>query len=164
MRADTPPTRVEVINVETEVGPMLLGLTSEGLAWLSFGDERFGRGELERDLGCELGKATPELLEAFLSADSLAVRVHGTDFQVAVWRELLTIPAGSTRTYGTMATNLGNSHASRAVGAACGRNRVSLLIPCHRALGSTGKLVGFRWGQDVKAKLLAVESHDTLFA
>ncbi len=86
--------------------------------------------------------------------------MRGTDFQKAVWAALLTIPYGETRSYGTIALALGRPDASRAVGAANGRNPISIIVPCHRVVGSTGKLTGFAGGMTAKARLLALERRD----
>ena len=81
----------------------------------------------------------------------------GTDFQKRVWAALLAIPFGETRSYGEIAQQLGAPGASRAVGAANGRNPISIIAPCHRVVGSNGKLTGFAGGLDAKAFLLALE-------
>ena len=84
----------------------------------------------------------------------IALDLRGTPFQLSVWHELRKIAPGATSTYGALAKAVGRPSASRAVGAAVGRNPVSLLIPCHRAVGSTGKLTGFAGGLDRKRFLL----------
>ena len=89
---------------------------------------------------------------------------NGTDFQKSVWHALLKIPFGQTRSYGEIAKSLGNTKAVRAVGAANGRNPISVIAPCHRVIGSTGKLTGFAGGLDVKARLLAFEQAGTAFS
>jgi len=81
----------------------------------------------------------------------------GTDFQKRVWAALLAIPFGETRSYGEIADQLGNPGASRAVGAANGRNPISIIAPCHRVVGSNGKLTGFAGGLEAKAFLLDLE-------
>lgn len=81
----------------------------------------------------------------------------GTDFQKKVWAALLTIPFGETRSYGDIAKQIGNPNAMRAVGAANGKNPISIIAPCHRVIGSTRKLTGFAGGLKVKALLLALE-------
>jgi methylated-DNA-[protein]-cysteine S-methyltransferase len=88
---------------------------------------------------------------------SVDLDMRGTDFQRNVWEALLAIPFGETRSYGQLAKQLGNPRASRAVGAANGRNPVSIIVPCHRVIGSSGKLTGFAGGLDVKAHLLKLE-------
>jgi len=83
---------------------------------------------------------------------------NGTEFQKRVWEALLTIPFGETRSYGEIARQLGNPTASRAVGAANGRNPISIIAPCHRVIGSNGKLTGYGGGLDVKEMLLSLEA------
>ncbi|MEO3974541.1 methylated-DNA--[protein]-cysteine S-methyltransferase [Streptomyces sp. CAU 1734] len=109
-------------------------------------------------------------LEAYfareLTAFDLPLRLEGTAFQRTVWERLLAIPYGETRTYGELAEELGNPNASRAVGLANGKNPVSIIVPCHRVIGSSGKLIGYGGGLDRKQRLLAFESGaapDSLF-
>jgi len=87
----------------------------------------------------------------------LPLDFRGTAFQKSVWAALLTIPFGETRSYGEIAAQLGRPSASRAVGAANGRNPISIVAPCHRVVGSTGKLTGFAGGLEAKAFLLELE-------
>ena len=87
----------------------------------------------------------------------LPLRLEGTPFQTAVWEALRTIPWGETRTYGEVAALLGRPRSARAVGAACGRNPLPLLVPCHRVIGSHGGLHGFTGGLDLKRALLRIE-------
>jgi methylated-DNA-[protein]-cysteine S-methyltransferase len=91
---------------------------------------------------------------------SIALDMKGTRFQRNVWEALLAIPFGETRSYGQLAKQLGNPRATRAVGAANGRNPVSIIVPCHRVIGSSGKLTGFAGGLDTKARLLSLEKED----
>jgi methylated-DNA-[protein]-cysteine S-methyltransferase len=88
----------------------------------------------------------------------LTLDFHGTEFQLRAWNALLTIPYGQTRTYAQMAVLIGQPAAVRAVGAANGRNPISIVAPCHRVIGSNGTLTGFGGGLENKAKLLALES------
>ncbi|MFT3876063.1 MAG: methylated-DNA--[protein]-cysteine S-methyltransferase [Propioniciclava sp.] len=83
---------------------------------------------------------------------------RGTEFQHEVWRALSTIPAGETRTYGQVAAGLGRPGSSRAVGAATGRNPISIVVPCHRLVGSTGSLTGYAGGIERKRWLLDHEA------
>jgi methylated-DNA-[protein]-cysteine S-methyltransferase len=87
----------------------------------------------------------------------LELDVGGTAFQRSVWQALLTIPFGETRSYGEIARQIGKPIAVRAVGAANGKNPISIVMPCHRVIGSTGKLTGFAGGLDTKAFLLDFE-------
>jgi methylated-DNA-[protein]-cysteine S-methyltransferase len=89
-----------------------------------------------------------------LRAFSLPLDLHGTPFQVMAWRALATIPYGTTTTYGDQARRLGDPRRARAVGAANGRNPVSIVLPCHRLVGSTGALTGFAGGLPAKRALL----------
>jgi methylated-DNA-[protein]-cysteine S-methyltransferase len=92
---------------------------------------------------------------------TLPLDVSGTPFQRAVWNALSTIPFGETRSYAGIASQIGNPKAVRAVGAANSRNPVSIVVPCHRVIGSSGALTGFAGGLDIKAQLLAFEAGRT---
>lgn len=83
--------------------------------------------------------------------------MDGSDFEKEVWSELLKIPYGETLSYGEIAKRIGKKGAARAVGKACGRNKLGIVIPCHRVIGSNGKLTGFAGGLEVKKKLLKLE-------
>ncbi|MHC1680012.1 MAG: methylated-DNA--[protein]-cysteine S-methyltransferase [Methanomassiliicoccales archaeon] len=81
----------------------------------------------------------------------------GSDFAMKVWKEMLAIPYGDVRTYGELAKAIGRPEAARAVGQACNRNPISILIPCHRVVGAGGKLTGYAGGLELKEKLLRLE-------
>jgi methylated-DNA-[protein]-cysteine S-methyltransferase len=106
--------------------------------------------ETERQLGAYFAGT--------LTAFDLPLDFTGTPFQQSVWAALLTIPFGETRSYGAIARQIGRPAASRAVGAANGRNPISIVAPCHRVIGSGGKLTGFAGGLAAKAHLLALEN------
>ena len=89
---------------------------------------------------------------------SVKLDFKGTEFQKKVWAALLTIPFGETRSYGQIAKQIKNPKAVRAVGAANGKNPISIIAPCHRVIGSTGKLTGFAGGLEAKERLLALEA------
>ena len=105
--------------------------------------------ETERQLG--------DYFAGRLRAFTVPLDFHGTAFQKAVWAALLTIPFGETRSYGAIARQIGRASASRAVGAANGRNPISIIAPCHRVLGSNGALTGFAGGLAAKDYLLGHE-------
>lgn len=88
--------------------------------------------------------------------------IKGTAFQKKVWQALLTIPFGETRSYGEIAKQIGHPKAVRAVGAANGKNPLSIIAPCHRVIGSNGKLTGFAGGLPAKILLLSLEGHTNL--
>jgi O-6-methylguanine DNA methyltransferase len=83
--------------------------------------------------------------------------MHGTDFQLRVWRELERIPYGETRSYSQIAAAIGTPQAVRAVGAANGANPIPIVVPCHRVIGAGGKLVGYGGGLPLKRRLLELE-------
>jgi methylated-DNA-[protein]-cysteine S-methyltransferase len=107
-----------------------------------------------------LGKVTEQLASYFagrLRAFSVPLHFQGTDFQKSVWAALMAIPFGETRSYADIARAIGRPAAVRAVGAANGRNPISIIAPCHRVVGSDGSLTGFAGGLDAKRYLLALE-------
>jgi AraC family transcriptional regulator, regulatory protein of adaptative response / methylated-DNA-[protein]-cysteine methyltransferase len=91
------------------------------------------------------------------NAAALPFHVRATAFQERVWRALREIPRGETRTYQQIAETIGAPKAVRAVGTACGANKLAVVVPCHRVVGSDGKLTGYRWGVERKRKLLEME-------
>jgi methylated-DNA-[protein]-cysteine S-methyltransferase len=88
----------------------------------------------------------------------LPIEPLGTEFQKKVWGYLRTIPFGKTKTYGDIARTVGSPRASRAVGAACGKNPLAIVVPCHRVVGANRALTGFAGGVEIKAELLALEA------
>jgi methylated-DNA-[protein]-cysteine S-methyltransferase len=108
-----------------------------------------------------LMEAERQLSDYFSSkryAFELPLAPHGTVFQKQVWRHLMRIPFGKTTSYGAIASSVGQPRSPRAVGAACGKNPLAIVVPCHRVLGANGALTGFAGGLDAKAKLLALEA------
>ena len=105
--------------------------------------------------------ATVEQLDEYFAGTrttfDVPLDLHGTPFQLAAWQALAGIPYGETRTYGEQADTIGRPTAVRAIGAANGRNPVSIVLPCHRVIGSNGSLTGFGGGLEVKARLLDLE-------
>jgi len=98
-----------------------------------------------------------EYLQGRRQEFSVPLAPQGSDFAMMVWKEMLKIPYGKVRTYGEMAKAIGRPGAARAVGQACNRNPISILIPCHRVVGAGGKLTGYAGGLDLKDKLLRLE-------
>ena len=151
---------------DSPFGPALVMGTDRGICGLAFSAE-MGTDEAMVDLTRRWPKATfveaPDRLrnwaEATLSAKG-DTRLHmiGTPLQLKVWEALLRIPSGHVTTYSEIADSIGHPKAVRAVGTAVGRNPVSLLIPCHRALRKSGALGGYHWGLPVKRAILAWES------
>ena len=107
-----------------------------------------------------LDEAARQLTEYFAgqrTVFTLPLRPQGTAFQQAVWREMAKIPYGQTRTYGQLAAAIGRPKASRAVGGACHRNPLGIVLPCHRVVGANGSLTGYAGGLAVKEFLLQLE-------
>jgi methylated-DNA-[protein]-cysteine S-methyltransferase len=135
-------------------GEALVGVTMEDRAGGLRLDSADGRGDPL------LEKARRELAEWFAgerTTFSLPLRPRGTPFQLEVWRALCEIPFGETRTYGEIAARLGRPSASRAVGAANGRNPIGIVVPCHRVIGADGTLTGYAGGMERKRWLLEHE-------
>jgi AraC family transcriptional regulator of adaptative response/methylated-DNA-[protein]-cysteine methyltransferase len=155
-------------------GWIVVGATARGLCWLALAATR---AEVEASLREEFPLATlrrdpslANMVEAALSVvagdgrepatngDSrLPLDLRGTAFQLRVWQALRAIPRGQTRSYSQLARELGNPNATRAVARACATNRVAIVVPCHRVVGVTGSLTGYRWGVERKRQLLEAE-------
>ncbi|HUH53211.1 MAG TPA: methylated-DNA--[protein]-cysteine S-methyltransferase [Microbacteriaceae bacterium] len=98
-----------------------------------------------------------EYLDGIRTVFSLPLSPEGNEFSNQVWQILLSIPYGSTTTYGTIASELGNPYLAQRVGQAVGHNPISIIIPCHRVLGADGSLTGYVGGLEIKRQLLALE-------
>lgn len=136
----------------TPLGRAIVAATERGVCALAIGDDD---GALLENLQRELPHATLERDLAVLELGALDL--VGTPFQLRVWRALLSIPRGETTTYGQLAERLRTS--PRAVARACAANRVALLIPCHRVIGGSGALTGYRWGLERKEAILRAEGY-----
>ncbi len=150
--------------IDSPVGQLKLVASDKGLVAILWENDSPRRVRLTELVADEkhpvLVETERQLCEYFAGkrkAFSVALDIRGTRFQKDVWEALLAIPFGETRSYGQLAKQLGNPRASRAVGAANGRNPVSIIVPCHRVIGSSGKLTGFAGGLDTKAHLLGLE-------
>jgi methylated-DNA-[protein]-cysteine S-methyltransferase len=157
--------------VRSPVGVLTLIASGDGLAAILWENDRPGRVRLDvvaedpkHPVLVETERQLAEYFAGRRKAFDLTLDFAGTEFQKKVWRALLTIPFGETRTYAQIAKQVGDPKAVRAVGAANGRNPISIVAPCHRVIGSNGKLTGFAGGLDVKAQLLRLEGAEaTLF-
>ena len=165
VKADSPIRKVYVHKtMSSPVGTLTLVATDEGLAGILWDNDWPHRVQLRVETRDEnhpvLMETERQLNEYFAGRRTefvLKLDVDGTPFQRKVWNALRTIPFGETRSYGDIAKQIGNPAAMRAVGAANGRNPVSIVVPCHRVIGSNGKLTGFGGGLEAKAQLLALE-------
>lgn len=157
--------------MNSPVGRLTLIGSAKGLAavlWENDNPERVRARSLKADTRNRiLLEAEHQLNEYFSGARtefSLPLDMHGTEFQIKVWKSLLAIPFGETRSYSELARRIGKPNAVRAVGAAIGRNPLSIVVPCHRVIGSSGQLTGFAGGLKTKAELLRLEGVETLGA
>jgi methylated-DNA-[protein]-cysteine S-methyltransferase len=158
-----PPDIVRM-RVPSPLGELTLAATERGLAGCWFDDQRHGpdsRGWPLAARHATLLEAARQLKAYFagrLAAFDLPLDLSpGTSFQQSVWRRLLLIPKGATDSYGALAAAVGNAAASRAVGAAVGRNPLGIVVPCHRVIGANGSLTGYAGGLERKVALLRLE-------
>ncbi len=149
------------------VGPLLLVGEQDGdgrfaLTRVLMQDQRHGvpvGADWQEDAApfAETGRQLDEYFAGTRTTFDLPLHPAGTPFQLAVWEQLRTIASGTTTTYGDMAARVGRPGASRAVGAAIGRNPIGIIVPCHRVVGSTGALTGYAGGIERKVALLTLE-------
>jgi methylated-DNA-[protein]-cysteine S-methyltransferase len=148
--------------IDSPVGPLLLVADETGLRQVNFSN---GRHPAKPDPSWRKDdkplKDTFRQLKSYFAGTlyefDLPLSPEGTRFQLAVWKRLCAIPYGETISYGELARRIGNPKASRAVGLANGSNPIPIIIPCHRVIGSNGKLTGYGGGLPIKEKLLALE-------
>jgi methylated-DNA-[protein]-cysteine S-methyltransferase len=150
--------------IGSPVGKLKLVASDHGLAavlWENDNPSRVRLGETTEDNSHPVLLETERQLKDYFDGKrtsfSLELDLVGTAFQKNVWEALLGIPLGETRSYGQLAKQLGKPRATRAVGAANGRNPISIIVPCHRVIGSNGKLTGFAGGLGIKEHLLRLE-------
>ena len=173
---------IRFTTAQSAFGWLVVGATARGLCWLALASTS---AEAEASLRAEFPLAEIEYDQALAGMVTVALAVvaddgqrpsdqvgesaapnpalglkldlRGTAFQLRVWQALRAIPRGQTRTYSQLARDLGDPKATRAVARACATNRVSIVVPCHRVVGASGSLTGYRWGVDRKRQLLAAE-------
>jgi methylated-DNA-[protein]-cysteine S-methyltransferase len=151
--------------ITSPAGKLKLVASDKGLAGIFFRDDDSSLGPLNplveepnHPMLLETERQLHEYFDGARKTFTVPLDFNGTEFQKKVWQTLLSIPFGETRSYGDIARQLGNPTASRAVGAANGRNPISIIAPCHRVIGASGKLTGYGGGLDVKEMLLALEA------
>lgn len=149
----------------TIIGKLKLVASDKGLAAILWEDDKPSRvrlGSLTEDKNhpilLQAERELAEYLDGKRKVFSVKLDPAGTPFQSKVWEALEKIPFGETRSYGQIAKQIGKAKAVRAVGAAIGRNPVSVIVPCHRVIGANGKLTGFAGGLKIKSHLLALEN------
>lgn len=159
---------IKTTKIETPLGEMIAGATEDGICLLEFSDRRMLPTEFKDltkffDTNFEEGenrhiillrKELKKYFDGNLKEFTVPLETPGSEFQKTVWRELLNIPFGSTRSYLEQADALKKPEAIRAVANANGMNRISIIIPCHRVIGSDGRLAGYGGGLNRKKWLL----------
>lgn len=145
---------------ETEIGIIGIRENNKSITDIFFSKVDTNDNIEETDLIKECFKQLKEYLEGNRRKFDLPLETRGTEFQKKVWNELLKIPYGETKSYKDIAIAIGNEKACRAIGMANNKNHIPIIIPCHRVIGSNGKLVGYAGGLNVKEKLLNIENLD----
>jgi len=164
---------IDYTTVDSDYGRVLVAATDKGIAAVFLGasdralekelKSDFPAAEIARNDKALAGRVTAVLARLYgrkptaLDAADVPLDIVGTAFQWRVWKALTEIPAGETRTYGEIARRIGAPKSARAVGRACATNQAAAVIPCHRAVGASGALTGYRWGVARKERLLAEE-------
>jgi len=171
--------RIAYTTARSPFGWLVVGATERGLCWLALGSTateaetslraEFPLAELRRDpsLAGLVDAAVGQVVQVSEAGrgsgpdagQSPVLDLRGTAFQLRVWQVLRAIPRGETRSYSQLARELGEPKAVRAVARACATNRVALVVPCHRVVGASGELTGYRWGVERKRQLLEAEGH-----
>lgn len=167
--------RINIQRHQTQIGELLLGSFGDRLCLLGFGDKETRRAvddRIRKKLDARFVEQNDEVLEKtrkqvdeYLNGNrkefDIPLLMVGTDFQKRVWKALLRLPYGATSTYGQIAEEIGSPRAVRAVGNANRANPISIIVPCHRVIGSDGGLVGYGGGLSLKKWLLRLEQGDT---
>lgn len=165
------PTSVSFIRycgLDTFLGTVFSAESDRGICYLAFESEKSGLEKLKKKFGSthryqrstvveDKLKSLFDHLEVHGDYPRFEVDLRGTSFQKRVWEFLRQIPSGSTLSYQEVAKKVGKPNAVRAVGSACARNPVGLLVPCHRVKRSNGELGGFAWGLELKKQILSLE-------
>ncbi len=162
--------RIAWFTTSSSIGRILVAATDRGVCGVQIGEtDEALLVALRREFPCATIAGTPArrlrpiaavaraAADAQFISPAFSVDVRATAFQWRVWRALMRIPPGQTRSYGAIAREIGAPGAARAVARACASNRLALVVPCHRVVGADGNLRGYRWGTDVKRALLSKE-------
>jgi len=145
---------------ETKIGKITITECDSQLVSIDFGEPSTKQLNIsETPFIKEVHKELEEYFKGTRKTFQLPLALKGTPFQKKVWQALMTIPYGETMTYKQVAAAIGNPKACRAVGMANNRNQIPIIIPCHRVIGSNGKLVGYAGGLHIKEKLLEMEEN-----
>lgn len=136
---------------------LTIGVDDKGISAVDWGKQVFAGTEKQTELTDEAYRQILDYLQGKRKSFELPLSLAGTPFQKKVWKRLLAIPYGETCSYGTIAHELKDKGGARAVGMACNKNPIAIIVPCHRVVGSDGKLVGYAGTIAMKQKLLDIE-------
>lgn len=164
------PKNATYDEMDSPVGKLTIVTSSEGLHAILWDNDRenteykkilnnLSKSKNEKII-IETKKQLSEYFQGKRKKFNLPLILNGTDFQIKAWEQLLKIPFGKTISYGEQAEKIGNKNKARAVGMANGQNPISIVIPCHRVIGSNGHLTGFGGGINKKAILLKLEQNE----
>lgn len=152
---------VKTFGYKSKIGKLLIGVEDDFLISIYFTTQDEALGQPFNS--SRINKKIIQQLKNYFSGNrkqfNLPIKLNGTKFQNQVWKELLKIPYGQTRSYGDIAKRIKNPRAVRAVGSAIGKNPIGIVIPCHRVIKSSGELGKYAWGSDIKKKLLELENN-----
>lgn len=143
--------------IQTQIGVLVLDLTNDGIRQMHYLEDEAGSNQPQSPLERAFGEWLAEFNQLAPEARWRYFDIKGTEFQIAVWRELNRIPFGETINYQSIAEAIGRPKANRAVGTAVGANPISVLIPCHRVIRKCRTIGNYRWGRDRKLALLDAE-------
>lgn len=156
---------------ESPFGNLIVASTTKGICHMTFEEDeenalqnlkgKFPNAAFQRKLDLTQQNALFIFQNDWSKLGKIKLHLKGTDFQLKIWESLLKIPMGQLSTYGSIARQIGNSNASRAVGTAIGSNPVAFLIPCHRVIQSTGNFGNYKWGNTRKAAIIGWEGAKT---
>lgn len=146
-----------IYTYQTKIGPITIHESNNKITKILINEKNSVNTE-ESNLTKQTIKEINEYLDHKRTDFTIPLDPQGTDHQIKVWNELKKIPYSETRTYKELATSLGNPNASRAIGSACGKNPIMIIVPCHRVIGTDGKLTGYAGGIGVKEKLIDLET------
>ncbi|MGB3466341.1 MAG: methylated-DNA--[protein]-cysteine S-methyltransferase [Cyclobacteriaceae bacterium] len=144
---------------ESPVGILLLESNGEALTGLSFTEQPVQEDQPDLDIFINTRQQLHEYFYGERTVFDIPLAFDGTDFQQKVWNELLNIPYGTSLSYKHLSQRLGDVKAIRAVGTTNGKNKIAIIVPCHRVLGNDGSLTGYAWGLEKKKWLLQHEDH-----
>ena len=153
--------KIKTSFIKTSLGTLEIKIENEKLVSLAFCDNEKVKNSKNTEQGCDFCEKVANEIDEYVSGKrknfDIPISFSSTPFMEAVWHELLKIPYGETATYSEIAKRISKEGAQRAVGMACNKNPIAIIVPCHRVVGKNKKLTGYAYGIDIKEKLLQIE-------